>query len=83
LIGLFAAGQTLYQFFYSRYTSGTADKDDPADVAKTGFDAMMRGDGDVVSGMKNKVQSAIANVTPALILAKQHRKMAEPGTAGS
>jgi len=62
---------------------GTADKDDPADVAKTGFDAMMRGDGDVVSGMKNKVQSAIANVTPALILAKQHRKMAEPGTAGS
>jgi short-subunit dehydrogenase len=62
---------------------GTADKDDPADVAKTGFDAMMRGDGDVVSGMKNKVQSAIANVTPAGILAKQHRKMAEPGTAGS
>ena len=62
---------------------GTADKDDPADVAKTGFDAMMRGDGDVVSGMKNKVQSAIANVTPAGILAKQHRKMSEPGTAGS
>ena len=62
---------------------GTTDKDDPADVAKTGFDAMMRGDGDVVSGMKNKVQSAIANVTPAGILAKQHRKMAEPGTAGS
>jgi uncharacterized protein len=62
---------------------GTTDKDDPADVAKTGFDAMMRGDGDVVSGMKNKVQSAVANVTPAGILAKQHRKMAEPGTAGS
>jgi hypothetical protein len=44
---------------------------------------MMRGDGDVVSGMKNKVQSAVANLTPAGILAKQHRKMAEPGTAGS
>jgi short-subunit dehydrogenase len=25
-------------------------KDDPADVARVGFDAMMRGDGDVVSG---------------------------------
>ena len=60
---------------------GTTKKDDPANVAKTGFDAMMRGDGDVVAGLKNKIQSAIANVTPAPILAKQHRKMAEPGTA--
>jgi short-subunit dehydrogenase len=60
---------------------GTTKKDDPADVAKTGFDAMMRGDGDVVAGLKNKIQSAVANVTPAPILAKQHRKMAEPGTA--
>jgi uncharacterized protein len=61
---------------------GIADKDDPADVAKTGVEAMMRGDGDVVSGLKNKVQSAIANVTPAGMLAKQHRKQAAPGTAG-
>jgi uncharacterized protein len=54
---------------------------DPADVAETGFKAMMRGDGDVVAGLKNKIQSAVANVTPAPVLAKQHRKMAEPGTA--
>jgi hypothetical protein len=40
---------------------------------------MMRGDGDVVRGGKNKLQSANANVTPAAILAEQHRKMAEPG----
>ncbi|MBV9460505.1 MAG: oxidoreductase, partial [Bradyrhizobium sp.] len=46
-----------------------------------GFDAMMRGEGDTVTGLKNKVQSAIANVTPAGALAKQHRGMAEPGTA--
>src|ERR1700755_2459958 len=26
---------------------GQQEKDDPADVAKTGFDAMMRGDGDI------------------------------------
>lgn len=38
---------------------GQGKKDDPADVARTGFDAMMRGDGDVVSGRKNKLQSAI------------------------
>jgi uncharacterized protein len=60
---------------------GQQEKDDPADVAKVGFDAMMRGDGDVVSGWKNKLFSAIANVTPAGILAEQHRKMAEPGSA--
>jgi short-subunit dehydrogenase len=61
---------------------GTADnKSDPADVAKVGFEAMMDGEGDVVAGMKNKVQVAMAGVTPAAALAEQHRKMAEPGTA--
>jgi short-subunit dehydrogenase len=60
---------------------GTTEKDDPAEVAKIGFEAMMKGEGDVVSGFKNKVQSAAANVTPAGVLAKQHRKMAEPGSA--
>ena len=29
---------------------GQSEKDDPVDVARVGFDAMMRGDGDVVSG---------------------------------
>jgi short-subunit dehydrogenase len=60
---------------------GSGKKDDPADVAKTGFDAMMSGEGDVVSGLKNKIQSAIANVTPAGALAHLHRDMAEPGSA--
>jgi uncharacterized protein len=59
---------------------GQDKKDDPADVAKDGFDAMMNGDADVVSGWKNKVQTTIANVTPAEMLAEQHRKMAEPGS---
>jgi short-subunit dehydrogenase len=60
---------------------GAGKKDDPADVAKVGFEAMMKGEGDVVSGLKNKIQSAIANVTPAGVLAEEHRKMAEPGSA--
>jgi len=59
---------------------GQSEKDDPADVARIGFDAMMRGDGDVVSGWKNKLQSTMANMTPAGVLAEQHRKMAEPGS---
>jgi short-subunit dehydrogenase len=62
---------------------GTAKKASAADVAKIGFDAMMRGDGDIVSGFKNKLQSAVAQVIPAGFLAKQHRKYAEPGSAGS
>lgn len=60
---------------------GQSDKDDPTDVAKVGFESMMKGEGDVVSGWKNKLQSAIANVTPAGMLAEKHRKMAEPGSA--
>lgn len=59
---------------------GQAKKDDPADVAKTGFDALMRGEGDVVHGLKNKVQAAIAAVTPQSRLAEMHRGMAEPGS---
>ena len=57
-------------------------KADPADVAKTGFDAMMNGEGDVVAGWKNKLQAAMAAETPSAVLAEQHRKIAEPGSAG-
>lgn len=60
---------------------GQSEKDDPADVAQIGFDAMMNGEGDVVAGWKNKIQSTLANVMPASVLAEQHRKMAEPGSA--
>jgi short-subunit dehydrogenase len=60
---------------------GTQKKADPAKVAQIGFKAMMDGEGDVVAGAKNKLQAAMAHVTPASVLAEQHRKMAQPGTA--
>ena len=60
---------------------GTASKDDAAAVAKTGFSAMESGEADVVYGLKNKAQTAMATVTPNTILAEMHRSMAEPGTA--
>jgi short-subunit dehydrogenase len=60
---------------------GQSEKDDPADVAKVGFEAMMKGEGDVVTGWKNKVLSAAASFTPSETLAEQHRKKAEPGSA--
>jgi short-subunit dehydrogenase len=60
---------------------GQAKKDDPADVAKQGFDAMMKGEGDVVTGWLNKIETTIANVTPSALLAERTRKQYEPGSA--
>jgi hypothetical protein len=59
---------------------GQAEKDDPAEVARAGFDAMMEGEGDVVTGWRNKLQTTMANVNPASVLAEQHRKKAAPGS---
>jgi short-subunit dehydrogenase len=59
---------------------GQQDKADPAKVAKDGFDALMKGEGSVVSGWKNKLQAAISHITPDGTLAEMHRGMAEPGT---
>jgi short-subunit dehydrogenase len=60
---------------------GQEKKDDPAEVAKMGFDAMMKGKGDVVTGWMNKLQSAIALLTPSDTAAEMHRKKTEPGSA--
>ena len=78
-------GPTDTEFFERADLMDTAvgqdeNKDDPADVAKAGFDAMMNGEGDVVAGWKNKIQTTIANVTPSGILAEQHRAQTEPGS---
>jgi short-subunit dehydrogenase len=61
---------------------GTSEnKMDPAKVAEIGFKAMMDREGDVVAGFKNKMQAAMAAITPSAVLAEQHRKIAEPGSA--
>ncbi len=77
-------GATETEFFERAHMEdtkvGQAKKDDPAMVAEVGYKAMMNGEGDVVAGWKNKIQTAIANVTPSGMLAEQHRKTAEPGS---
>jgi short-subunit dehydrogenase len=55
-------------------------KDDPADVARVGFEAMMKGSSDVVTGLKNRGPAAAAAITPAELLAERHRKIAQRGT---
>lgn len=54
----------------------------PADVAKDGYEALMKGDDKVVSGFKNKVQMTMANVTPDTLLADQVKKQQEPVSKG-
>jgi short-subunit dehydrogenase len=60
---------------------GTQKKQSADEVAKIGFEAMMKGEGDVVAGWTNKLRAAISHIVPSGALAEQHRKMAEPGTA--
>lgn len=53
---------------------------DPGQVADIGFQAMLKGEADVVAGWKNKLQVAMSKVMPAQATAQMHRKLAEPGT---
>jgi short-subunit dehydrogenase len=61
---------------------GSEAKDDPAEVARQGFEALMEGREKVVGGsFKNKVQTVAGKVIPDSAKAEMHRRMAEPGTA--
>jgi short-subunit dehydrogenase len=77
-------GATDTDFFHRAGMDDTkvaqGDKADPADVARTGYEAMMKGEGDVIHGLKNKIQGALGAVTPESVKAERHRKMAEPGS---
>lgn len=62
--------------------AGASDKkDNPAMVAKAGYDALMAGKDKVVSGFKNKIMAAIADALPDSIAAQVHRGMSKPGSA--
>lgn len=56
-------------------------KDDPAMVARVGFDAMRKGEADVVAGFKNKLQVAASKLLPAQAVAAMHGSITEPGSA--
>jgi short-subunit dehydrogenase len=59
---------------------GEAKKDDPADVAKTGWEAMKNGKESVVYGLKNKAQVWASGILPESATAAMHRQQAEPGS---
>jgi uncharacterized protein len=61
---------------------GQGKKDDPAKVAKMGFQALMAGkDRVVAASLGTKAQEAAAKVLPDRVKAKMHSKMAEPESA--
>jgi short-subunit dehydrogenase len=61
---------------------GAGKKDDPAVVAKQGFEALMKDKEKVVAGsLKTKAQGAMSKVMPDSAKAEMHRRMAEPGSA--
>lgn len=60
---------------------GQGDKDDPADVARAGYEAMQRGEERVVAdSLKTKAQAAVSRVLPDAVKARMHENMAEPGS---
>jgi uncharacterized protein len=59
---------------------GQGSKDDPAEVARQGFETLMGGDQKVVAdSLKTKSLEAANKVMPDVLKAEQHRRMAEPG----
>jgi uncharacterized protein len=63
---------------------GAGDKDDPEDVARLGFEALMDGEERVVAASPTtKLQGRASRLLPDSAKAQLHRKMAEPGSAKS
>jgi len=61
---------------------GASEKDDPAEVAKEGYEALMAGKDHVVAGsVKNKFQAAAGYALPDPLVAKAHAGMSAPGSA--
>jgi short-subunit dehydrogenase len=61
---------------------GSSEKDEAAEVAREGFEALMAGKDHVVAGsFKNKLQAAAGHTLPDPFVAEMHRKQSEPGSA--
>lgn len=80
-------GATETEFFDRAHMQDTKlganpEKDDPAEVARQGFDALMAGKDHVVAGsFKNKLQALAGHILPDTVMAEMHRKQSEPGSA--
>lgn len=85
-VSLLMPGATDTDFFDRAHLQGTKmgdemKKDDPADVARIGFEAMRKGEADVVAHFKNKLQVIASKILPAQAVAAAHAHLAEPGSS--
>jgi short-subunit dehydrogenase len=82
---LLMPGPTDTDFFQRAHMETTKVANDekalmqPDEVARIGFDAMLKGEADVVAGFRNRMQVAMSKVLPAQATAEMHRRLAEPG----
>jgi short-subunit dehydrogenase len=79
-------GATETEFFARAEMEDTAvaegKKDDPADVAKAGFDAMMEGKDKVIAAnIKSKIEGWMGEILPEPLKAKMQGKQTRPGSA--
>jgi uncharacterized protein len=62
--------------------AGADKKDDPAQVAKQGFEALMAGKDHIIAGsLKTKIMGAASQILPDPLKAEVHRQLTEPGSA--
>ena len=54
------------------------DKYDPKMVAEAGYRGMMKGHSGVTPGVMNAIQARLSGIVPDEVLARMHRRMAEP-----
>ena len=54
------------------------NKADPAKVARDGYQAMLKGETQEVSGFMNKLQDLFADILPSELVAKMHERLAKP-----
>lgn len=63
---------------------GSSGKDDPADVARDGFEALMAGKERVISAsVPTKAQGRFSRLMPDSVKAEMHRRMSRPGSGKS
>lgn len=55
------------------------NKDDPVEVAKAGYEALMRGDRGTIPGARARLLTMLSGIVPDDVLARIHRWGAEPG----
>ena len=62
--------------------AGAGHKDDPAEVAKQGFEALMAGKDSIIAGsLMTKIQGTASQILPDTASAEMHRQLTEPGSA--